>query len=61
MEIPHSAADLGPGWLTEALRQRHAIDAGRVAHAEYAPADVGKGFYCGTLPAGVDAGSSAVC
>jgi hypothetical protein len=45
MDIPHAPADLSAAWLTEALRQGHAIGAGAVSEFEYSALDAGKGFY----------------
>jgi len=45
MEIPHSPADLSPGWLTEALQYGHAIGTGAVSEFEYLPLEAGKGLY----------------
>lgn len=45
MEIPHSPADLSPGWLTKALQYGQAIGTGAVSEFECSHLEAGKGLY----------------
>jgi hypothetical protein len=45
MEIPHSPADLSPGWLTKALQYGQAIGTGAVREFECSHLEAGEGFY----------------
>ena len=45
MEIPHSPADLSPGWLTKALQYGQAIGTGAVSEFECSPLEAGEGLY----------------
>ena len=45
VEIPHSPADLSPGWLTKALQYGQAIGTCAVSEFEYSPLEAGEGHY----------------